>query len=148
MTKDKFEEKHNPTIGAEFGSCLFNVEGQVLKLQIWDTVGQESFKSVTKIFYRTANAVILTYSINNLESFNSLKGWLAEVKDSCYPDVIIFMVGNKQDLESQRQVSREKARAFQVENNIKYWTEASAKSGDNINQLFVHASKFMYTVFS
>ena len=89
-----------------------------MKLQIWDTAGQESFKSITKIFYRAAHAVFLCYSINNRGSFNNLKNWLKEVHEQCYPDVMIFMVGNKQDLESERSVSREEAIRFQYENNI------------------------------
>ena len=84
----------------------------MLKLQIWDTAGQEAFRSITKIFYRSADAVILSYSINQMKSFNNLSTWLNEVRDQCYPDVMLFMVGNKSDLESEREVTRERALAF------------------------------------
>ena len=69
---------------------------------------------------------------------------MKEVKDQCYPDVIIFMVGNKSELESKREVSTERALQFKKEHGIKYWVETSAKSGDNVNQLFYDASKFLY----
>jgi len=112
LTKDRFDTEHNCTIGVEFGSVNFQVEDKLLKLQIWDTAGQESFRSVTKIFYRAAHAVILCYSINNRETFNHLSSWLDEIYEQCYPDVMIFLVGNKQDLESEREVSQEAALNF------------------------------------
>ena len=132
------------TVGVDFGSCCIKVEDSFLKLQIWDTAGQESFRSITKIFYRAAHAVFLCYSINRRETFENLGNWLREVQEQCYPDVMIFLVGNKQDLESEREVSRESAIRFQRENNIKYWTETSAKSGEFIESLFLDASKFLY----
>jgi len=95
LTKDKFDTEHNVTIGVEFGSCCMKVEDSLLKLQIWDTAGQESFKSITKIFYRSAHAVFLCYSIANRETFNNLSTWLQEVYEQCYPDVMIFIIGNK-----------------------------------------------------
>ena len=95
LTQDRFDTEHNCTIGVEFGSLCVKVEDTRLKLQIWDTAGQECFRSVTKIFYRAAHAVFLCYSITNRETFNSLESWLQEVEDQCYPDVMIFLVGNK-----------------------------------------------------
>jgi len=79
LTKDRFDTEHNCTIGVEFGSVTFKVEDKLVKLQIWDTAGQESFRSVTKIFYRAAHAVILCYAINNRETFNHLDSWLTEI---------------------------------------------------------------------
>ena len=76
LTQDRFDTEHNCTIGVEFGSLCVKVEDQRLKLQIWDTAGQECFRSVTKIFYRAAHAVFLCYSITNRETFNSLESWL------------------------------------------------------------------------
>lgn len=81
LTKDQFDTEHNCTIGVEFGSCCMKVEDSLLKLQIWDTAGQESFKSITKIFYRSAHAVFLCYSIANRETFNNLTTWLDEVHE-------------------------------------------------------------------
>lgn len=72
LMKDKFETEHNLTVGVDFGSCHMKVEETMMKLQIWDTAGQENFKSITKIFYRQANAVILVYSIDRMESFANL----------------------------------------------------------------------------
>ena len=144
LTKDSFDTDHNVTVGVDFGSCLLKVEDTVLKLQIWDTAGQESFRSITKIFYRSADAVILGYSITDRTTFDNLKTWLREVREQCSHDVMLFLVGNKQDLEVDREVTREMAQQFAKENGIKYSTETSAKSGINVNQLFFDAAKFLY----
>lgn len=79
---------------------MVKVEDELYKLQIWDTAGQESFRSITKIFYRSANAVILGYSITSRDTFEHLNGWLNEIKAQCDPDVTVFLVGNKCDMEN------------------------------------------------
>lgn len=79
MCHNEFTEDHEVTVGVEFGSLLVRMQGVHFKLQIWDTAGQESFRSVTKIFYRAAHAVILCYAINNRETFNHLDSWLTEI---------------------------------------------------------------------
>lgn len=79
------------------------------------------------------------------DSFESLQGWLKEVKNSCAPDVSVILIGNKSDLNPiQRHVTFEDALAFQQKNNILYFAETSAKSGDNIDKLFIDAAKFIY----
>jgi signal recognition particle receptor subunit beta len=72
LVENEFKEDHDVTVGVEFGSFLIKVEDKILKLQIWDTAGQESFRSITKIFYRGAHAAILGYSINKKDSFENL----------------------------------------------------------------------------
>lgn len=81
-------------------------------MQIWDTAGQESFQSITKIFYRGTQAVLLTYDITSMESFLSLQKWYNEVLESAEPDVLVFLIANKVDRESDREVSYEKGQAF------------------------------------
>ena len=78
--EDDFKDDHDVTVGVEFGSHLIKVEDKILKLQVWDTAGQESFRSITKIFYRGAHVVILAYSIINALSFENLTDWLREVR--------------------------------------------------------------------
>lgn len=81
-------------------------------MQIWDTAGQENFRSITKVFYRNTHAVLVCYSINNRQSFEHVKSWLNEVKDQCEEDILIFLTGCKSDLASERQVSYEEALQF------------------------------------
>jgi Ras-related protein Rab-2A len=100
LVENEFKEDHDVTVGVEFGSYLIKVEDKILKLQIWDTAGQESFRSITKIFYRGAHAAILGYSITNKPTFDNLEDWLIECKSSCSPDCLSLLIGNKSDLEN------------------------------------------------
>lgn len=89
--------------------------------------------------------MILCYAINKRDTFDKLDYWLNEIKEQCEESTMIFLMGTKLDLESEREVSRESALRLQREHDIKYWIETSAKSGDNINQLFLDAGKFFYS---
>ena len=80
LIDDDFNDDHDVTVGVEFGSYLIKVEEKILKLQIWDTAGQECFRSITKIFYRGAHVVLLSYSILQGASFENLSTWLKEVR--------------------------------------------------------------------
>lgn len=102
-------------MGVEFGSFLVRVEDKVLKLQIWDTAGQESFRSITKIFYRGAHAAICGYSITKRDSFENLFDWLHEVKASCSTEVLPILMGNKTDMQHLREVSFEEGLRFSRE---------------------------------
>jgi len=144
LMEDDFKDDHDITVGVEFGSNLIKVEDKILKLQVWDTAGQESFRSITKIFYRGAHVVMLAYSIINGMSFENLSDWLREVRTQCSPDVIIFLVGNKADLEMLREVQLESVLEFKSMNNILYFQETSAKSGKNVETLFTDCAKFLY----
>lgn len=101
LIENKFLEGQ-VTIGVEFNSFTIRVEGKLLKLQIWDTAGEENFRSVTKIFYRNTHAVILCYPINSQKSFKNTLHWLEEIQSQCSEDVLVFLTGNKSDLEHQR----------------------------------------------
>mmetsp|Transcript_37706 Transcript_37706/g.27790 ORF Transcript_37706/g.27790 Transcript_37706/m.27790 type:complete len:85 (-) Transcript_37706:375-629(-) len=80
VTNNEFVEDHEVTVGVEFGSLIMKVELCTFKLQIWDTAGQESFQSITKIFYRGAHAVLLVYNIANKPTFDNLDHWLDEIR--------------------------------------------------------------------
>lgn len=116
-------------------------------MQIWDTAGQESFKSITKIFYRGAHCIFLAYDITRLETFNNLNTWYNEVMDQSEPDVILFLVGNKLDMEDKREVTLDRVEKFKREKNIHFHFETSAMTGENIEDLFIMASKILYHNF-
>ena len=147
MTTNEFTEDHEVTVGVEFGSLIVKLDSTVFKMQIWDTAGQESFKSITKIFYRGAHCVFLTYDISKLESFQALEGWFKEIKSQCDPDVLVFLIGNMSDKASEREVSRDKALQFKEEKGIKFFIETSARKGENIEELFIMASKYLYSYY-
>ncbi len=148
VTTNEFVEDHEVTVGVEFGSLLLKMSDgdhqSVFKLQIWDTAGQESFQSITKIFYRGAHAVLLTYSVASLASFTNLSHWLNEVRSQSEADAVIVLVGNQADRESEREVSTEVGERFAKENNIQYFIETSAKTDMNVRETFIMVSKMMY----
>jgi Ras-related protein Rab-2A len=94
VTTNEFMEDHEVTVGVEFGTLLLKIDDIKIKLQIWDTAGQESFQSITKIFYRGAHSVFLTYNITSLESFQNMDNWYSEVKSQSEPDALVYLIGN------------------------------------------------------
>jgi Ras-related protein Rab-2A len=144
-TKGTFNDaEYSPTIGFEFLTFFIKIDGTIIKLQIWDTCGQEVYRSLIKSFYHNSSLGILVYSIDNKNSFDNLDSWLNEIKNEGNPDINIFLVGNKVDLESQRQVSREMGETFCKNNKIKFFLETSAKTGFNAENVFIEASKLLY----
>ena len=117
LSHDQFYSEYNQTVGVDFGSFYSEVQDFKLKLQIWDTAGDENFRGVTKIFYRSSDLVILCYSITDHQSFDNLKLWLEEVEAQCYGDVQVILVGCKQDLDYEREVSQEEAQEFMSKNS-------------------------------
>lgn len=136
MLEGRFRNQHEPTLGVEFGSKTINVEGKSVKLQIWDTAGQESFKSITRAYYKGSIGTILVFDISNQQSFEDLKNWLHELSNHSHQKMSIILVGNKKDLSNDREVSFEHAKDFAKENNFLDYVEVSALSGENIEKPF------------
>ena len=111
-SKDKYMSDYSPTVGFEFLTFTINLEDKVIKLQIWDTCGQEVYRSLITNFYRNASLAMMVYSINSRESFLHINQWLKEVRIQSHPDVKIILIGNKADLESDRAVTYEEAKRF------------------------------------
>ena len=108
----------------------------LFQFKIWDSAGQERFKSLTTSYYRNSDAAILVYGIDDEESFESLHRWTKEL-DRCGKDGLIkIIVGNKSDLEEERAVSQESAVGFALADNAAAAVECSAKENENIEQLF------------
>ena len=100
---NKFNEEYKATISAELKTKILNVSQNVqASLNIWDTAGNERFKSITKQYFRDADGVILVYDIGRRESFNNIKFWMDEIENNTNKDIIIFLVGNKCDLVQKR----------------------------------------------
>ena len=142
--KDKFDADYSATVGFEFLTFNCKIDGKVIKLQIWDTCGQETYRSLISSFYRNASLAMMVYAIDSKESYTHINTWLKEVKMQSNPDIKIFLIGNKADLEDKRQVSFEEAKRFKEENNLQYLNETSAKSGLNAKEVFIEAAKILY----
>ena len=142
--KDHFEEFYSPTIGFEFLTYITKIEDKNIKLQIWDTCGQEAYRALISSFYKSSSLAILVYAINCEESFNHLEVWLNDIKTQSNPDIKIILIGNKFDLEDRREVEKERGENFCKENELSFFMETSAKSGHNVINLFNEAAKILY----
>ena len=143
-TKDYFENYYSPTVGFEFYYFNCKIDEQNIKLSIWDTCGQEEYRSLIQNFYRNSSLAILVYAIDNKSSFDNLEKWLNEIKTKGNPDVKIFLIGNKKDLEEKRQIPYKTGEKFSNENNLNLFLETSAKTGINVKDVFLNAAKILY----
>ncbi|XP_055376209.1 ras-related protein Rab-43 [Condylostylus longicornis] len=133
-----FIDSHGNTIGVDFSMKTISVEGKQVKLQIWDTAGQERFRTITQSYYRSANGVIIVYDITKRASFANLQKWIDEVRRYTASNVIIILIGNKCDLEENREVEFEEAEAMcQYVPEILFVMETSAKSNKNVEDAFL-----------
>ena len=146
-TKDHYKDFYTPTIGFEFLSFNIKIKEQIVKLQIWDTCGQEVYRSLISSFYRNSSLAIIVYSIDNQESFDNLDSWLDEIKSQTHPNLKIFLIGNKADLEDQRVVKTKDAEELAKEHNIDLFLETSAKTGFNAQEVFVKAAQMLLDNF-
>jgi Ras-related protein Rab-2A len=135
FNENKFREQHEITIGAEFAAKIIELDGKFIKIQVWDTAGHEAFQSITKIYYRGAVGALLVYDITRRDTYIHLIKWLSELKENAPKDITIILIGNKNDLENERQVSYEEGESFAKENGLLF-LETSAKTANNIIEAF------------
>ncbi|ESK91052.1 rab family gtpase [Moniliophthora roreri MCA 2997] len=166
LTDQRFLANPDPTLGVEFGSKLLTIpeENKVIKLQCWDTAGTESFRSITRSYYRGAAGCLLVYDVTSRKSFMNARSWLADVREHADPHLTCILVGNKVDLcepesepgegaaasgdasaaqstiKRRRQVSTEEAEVFAKEEGLLF-VESSAKSGQNVEKAFEDAAR-------
>ena len=142
--KGKFEEAYSATVGFEF--LVFNVKlnDKVVKLQIWDTCGQEIYRSLITSFYKNSSLALIVYAIDDEKSFNDIDLWIKDLRTNSSPDIKIFLIGNKADLESNRKISKEQALQIKRDFDFNLFMETSAKTGFNAQELFIEASKVLY----
>ena len=104
-TKDQFTLNTKSTVGVEFAAKSVPVGDQIVKAQIWDTAGQERYKSVTNAYYKNSKGALIVYDITNKKSFDDVDSWYNDLKDKADSDTVLYLIGNKIDLESYRVVS-------------------------------------------
>ena len=143
-TKNIFIQEYNPTIGFEFFSFNVKLDNKVIKLQIWDTCGQELYRSLITNFYKNSSLAIIVYSITDKRSFDDIELWLKEIKIHSNPDAKTFIIGNKIDLEEDRVISTEEGMNLKNNFNCYYFNETSAKTGVNAREIFLKATICLY----
>ena len=133
--EDKFDEKGQPSIGVQFIAKNVVIENTTFRLQVWDTAGQESFRSMTRIYYKNSSCAFIVYDITEKESFNHVESWISECKKIAPETVLLVLIGNKNDLNESREVSYEEGLKFAEKNKMLFF-ETSAKNGVNIENIF------------
>ena len=101
-TTNLFEDSYSATVGFEFLNFNVKIDGKIIKLQIWDTCGQELYRSLITNFYRNASLAIIVYAVNSRDSFENIEMWLRELRTHSNPDAKVFLIANKIDLENER----------------------------------------------
>jgi len=132
-----FKKEYTTTIGVDFASKILKLDDRIVKIQIWDTAGQEAFKSITKCYYRGAIGCVIVFDITNVKSFENVKSWLNDVNHSDRSDKRqIMIVGNKKDLEKYRAVSKKEINdLISSLENVKYF-ETSAYDITSVDNCF------------
>ena len=135
FTDNKFRNQHELTIGVEFGAKTIEINGKSIKIQIWDTAGQEAFQAITRTYYKGAIGALLVYDITRKDTFIHVTKWLEEVRNNSSKTITVILIGNKKDLEDKRQVTYEEGEAFAKENGLMF-LETSAKTAYNVVESF------------
>ena len=130
---NKFLDEYQATIGVEFGAKNVEIDNKIFRVQIWDTAGQENFRSITRAYYKNSVCALIVFDINNEDTFDSVQSWIQECKLQTPKTVTMILVGNKCDLECK--VDRNKAKEIAEENNMLFF-ETSAKTGKGVDELF------------
>ena len=138
--KHTFEEQYKCTIGVDFLMKTVIINNETVKLQLWDTAGQEKYKSMVSSYYRGTNVALIVFDLTSHESFDALPLWIENYYKNGPDQKNIILIGNKKDLEEERKVTEEEAKIFSETNNMMYF-ETSAKEGDNIDYVFNYAAE-------
>ncbi|CAI2367036.1 unnamed protein product [Moneuplotes crassus] len=130
-----------PTIGVDFKLIKRTFGERKLKLQIWDSAGNNRFQECTEVYVAKAQCIFLVYDITEVKSFKRLESWIKVIRKDCTDDVITYLIGNKNDLGKEREISFESAAEFKTKHDLDFYFEVSAKTNEGIEELCQHACK-------
>ena len=133
-TDDTFLDLHMATIGLDYRLKTMVLDNRkIVKVQLWDTAGQDKFRAITRNYYKGAKGIILIYDVTNAKSYENIKKWINEIKEEISEKVIIILIGNKIDNENERKISKEQGEKLANDYDVPFF-EASAKSGQGVNE--------------
>ncbi|XP_022939060.1 ras-related protein RABF1-like [Cucurbita moschata] len=136
FVRGQFDPTSKVTVGASFLSqTIVLQDSTTVKFEIWDTAGQERYAALAPLYYRGAAVAVVVYDITNSDSFAKAKYWVKELQKHGRSDIILALVGNKADLQEERKVSVQDGTEYAEKNGL-FFIETSAKTADNINELF------------
>ena len=131
---DSFLDLHMATIGLDYRlKTLILEEQKIVKVQLWDTAGQDKFRAITRNYYKGASGIILIFDVTNVKSYENIKKWINEIKEEISEKVKIVLIGNKIDNVQERKISKEQGDKLASEIGVKFF-ETSAKTGEGINE--------------
>ena len=145
--KTKFEEIYQSTIGLEYFTMFIKLNTKIIKLQVWDTCGEEIYRSLISNYYRNSSLAIIVYAVNRRKSFEDIEFWIKELKAMSSPDIKLILLGNKIDLINERKVQYKEGEEIAKNYGFDYFLETSAKTGENINNIFIKAARLLYDDF-
>ena len=119
-----------------------SINDRNVRLQIWDTAGQEAFRSITRSYYKSSTCAFIVYDITDKKTFDDIHIWLQDCRDMCFKNILIYLIGNKCDLADVRQVTYDEGKKFSDENNLVFF-ETSALNGKNIEEIFVQSATYL-----
>ena len=140
--KKEFDSCYKPTVGFDLINYVVKINDKIIKLQIWDTCGQEEFSMCNQSLYKNATMAVMVYSIISKKSYNNIKKWVNHAKDLSNENIIFFLVGNKCDLYNEREVSFNDAKRYSKD--FKFFVETSSKFGNNVDNLFKKIVIYLY----
>ena len=140
-----FVGKYVTTVAVELKVKIIDYQGKKVKLQIWDTVGNDRFRSLTTAHFRGAHGVILVYDVTNDKSFHNVREWTQQIESYASVEAVKFMVGNRYTCDDEREVTREDGEKLAQELGYKF-TEVGPKSGWNVDQLFADVLNDMWVI--
>jgi len=136
LTEGTFNDTYVTTIGVDFRFKTMVVDGQKVKIQVWDTAGQEKFRTMTSTYYKASHAIIMVYDVTDPTSYRDIaQYWVKEIQQHV-SNIIFVLLGNKSDLAHLKKVNPEEARQLRVGNSPVIFYEVSAKDDTNVQQAF------------
>ena len=127
--------KTHTTIGYDFSTKFFEQDDKIIQVHLWDTTGQEKYKSLVKTYYKRAMAAIWVYDITKYETFENAERWISDLRENGENNAEVIVVGNKVDLKEKRMVSEEEGKEFAKKHRALF-IEASASTGKNVKTIF------------
>ena len=137
---DRFNEEFHSTIGVEFGAKNLDIDGKIFRIQVWDTAGQETFRSITRAYYKNSVCAFVVYDISNRTTYDNIKTWVEDCKRLSPKAVLMILIGNKTDLEEKREVSYDEGSIYASKHGMLFY-ECSAKTGQNIDKIFIESTR-------
>eukprot|EP01100_Stratorugosa_tubuloviscum_P007242 TRINITY_DN302_c3_g1_i1.p1 TRINITY_DN302_c3_g1~~TRINITY_DN302_c3_g1_i1.p1 ORF type:complete len:196 (-),score=59.72 TRINITY_DN302_c3_g1_i1:77-664(-) len=145
FTDDSYTESYISTIGVDFKIKTLTIDGKTIKLQIWDTSGQERFRTITSSYYRGAHGIIIVFDLTDRVSFRNVLQWLSEVDRHANENICKMLAGNKCDLSNKIVITDEEVNEFTSAHEIDY-IQCSAKNSTNVEQLFIQLAQKIVVV--